>query len=452
MSFLINRVRRVSFVQRFAVIACLLVVPVEASAEDWSAWMGDAREGVYLDETIIEEIPGSGLPVLWRTPIAGGYAGPSVSNGKVYVFDFLKQSGEAFNDPGKRATLSGSERLICLDQETGKELWVHQYECPYSVSYPAGPRCTPTVDGDLVYSLGSEGDLRCLKAETGDLVWSRSFKDDFNAEVPIWGFASHPLIDGDLLYTMVGGDGQGIVAFDKRTGDVRWKKLDTTPGYCAPCIIEAAGKRQLLIYHPHGVDSMNPENGDSYWNVEISPAFDMSIARPMRDENLLYVSGIRTESVMLRMDENTTSVSELWRGERGTSVFCSNSTPMFVDGVVYGTDCNEGNLIAVDAKTGDRIWTTFQATRPEEKRFVKHGTAFITRIGATDRYLLFSEMGDLIMAKLTRQGYKELGRFHAVEPTSEAFGRDVVWSHPAYADQTAFIRNDKEIIAVSLKR
>ena len=124
----------------------------------------------------------------------------------------------------------------------------------------------------------------------------------------------------------------------------------------------------------------------------------------------------------------------------------------FVDGVIYGTDCNEGCLIAVDSKNGTRLWKTFEATKPGENRFLSHGTAFITRIGDTDRYLLMSETGDLLMASLTEKGFEELGRFHVVEPTSECFGRSVVWSHPAYANRTAYIRNDKEIVAVDLAK
>jgi len=426
-----------------------------AAAGDWSGWMGTNRDGVYREDGIITEIPAAGLPVRWRTPIAGGYAGPAVADGRVFVFDYQRRSGDAFNNPGQRANLLGSERLWALDANTGEVIWQHQYECPYSVSYPAGPRCTPTIDGDRVYTLGSEGDLNCLDASTGDVRWTRSLKNDFAAAVPIWGFSAHPLVNGDLLYTMVGGKGQGIVAFDKMTGEVRWKTLDTAAGYCPPSIIQSAGKSQLIAYHPGGVDALEPSTGEPLWHVDIQPMYEMSVTRPMQDGNLLYVSGIRTESVMIQLGEQTPIapspvVEDLWRGERGRSVFCCNSTPLFIDGVVFGTDCNEGCLIAVDAANGDRLWTTFQPTIPDEKRFAKHGTAFITRIADTDRYLLFSELGDLIMARMTRDRYEELGRFHALEPTGEAFGRDVVWSHPAYANRTAYIRNDQEIIAVGL--
>jgi hypothetical protein len=108
-------------------------------------------------------------------------------------------------------------------------------------------------------------------------------------------------------------------------------------------------------------------------------------------------------------------------------------------------------LIAVDSKDGSRLWHTFEATKQENTRRLTHGTAFITRIGDTDRYLLMSETGDLQMAKLSRDGYEDLGRFKVLEPTGECFGRSVVWSHPAYANRTAYVRNDKELVAVSLQ-
>lgn len=435
-----------------AVGIALTTLNQPSTAEDWTGWMGNERDGVYRESGIIESIPSTGLPIRWRTPIAGGYAGPSVADGRVFVFDYEKQSGDAFNDPGQRANLSGQERITCLDETTGEPIWVHSYDCPYSVSYPAGPRCTPTIDGDHVYTLGSEGDLCCLAAATGKVVWEVSLKRDFKADVPIWGFSSHPLVDGDLLYTMVGGQGQGIVALDKKTGAVRWKQLDCPAGYCPPCIIEAAGTRQLIVYHPYGVDSLSLLDGAKLWHIDAEPMYEMSITRPMQDGNLLYVSAIRTESLLMRLGDEKPSADEVWRGERDQSVYCANSTPLFVDGVIYGTDCNEGSLIAVDSKDSKRLWSTFKATRPEEKRFVKHGTAFITRIGESDRYFLFSEIGDLVMANLTRSGYEELGRFHALEPTGEAFGRKVVWSHPAYANQTAFVRNDSEIIAIGLAK
>jgi len=421
-----------------------------ACADDWPAWMGADRDGVYRESGIVKSIPESGLKVKWRKPIAEGYAGPAVADGRVVVFDYVKTEGDVVNDPGKRVQLQGAERITALDASTGNLLWQRSYKCPYSISYPAGPRCTPTIDEERVYTLGAEGNLQCRSMADGEIVWQVSMKEKFNAEILIWGQSSHPLVDGDLLYTMVGGKGQGIVAFNKMTGDVVWKALDTEAGYCPPSIVEVGGVRQLIAFHPKGVASLNPADGKKYWELPIEPLYQMSIARPMIDGNLMYASGIKNASLMIELDTEKPGAQELWRGNPKNSIFSANATPLFVDGVLYGTDCRIGCLFAVDAKTGERLWQTFEATRPDEKRKVNHGTGFVTRIGDTDTYFIMSEIGDLVMAKMTRKKFESLGRFHVLEPTGEAFGRDVVWSHPAYAQRTLFARNDKEIVAVDL--
>lgn len=429
----------------------ILAVSQRASAEDWPRWMGPHGDGVYRETGVISEIPAQGLPVKWRVPIAGGYAGPAVAEGRVFVFDYVAQAGEVANNPGARNQRQGQERVTALDSETGEILWRHAYDRPYSISYAVGPRCTPTVDGSLVFTLGAEGDLHCLKTDSGEVVWQRSLPDDFGAEIPIWGIAGHPLVDGDLLYVMVGGKGQGVVALDKRTGQVRWKALDSKVGYAPPVIIEVGETRQLIIYHPAGVASLAPKTGKLFWEIPIAPNFEMAIAQPMLEGNRLYASGIQTEAVMIELDSTKPAAQALWRGRPKMGVYSGTSSPLLVDGILYGTDCNEGCLIAVDGASGERLWKTFEATRPDERRRISHGTAFITRLGDSQRYLLFSEMGDLLVAELTREGFKSLGRFHVLEPTQEAFGRDVIWSHPAYANRTGYFRNDKEVVAVDLR-
>lgn len=431
-------------------IVCLLIPSSLAMADDWPQWMGPHRDDVYHESGVINSIPEDGLKVKWRVPIAGGYAGPAVANGRVFVTDYLADSVEVSNNPGQRQERKGKERVLAFDAETGKQLWTYEYERPYSISYAVGPRCTPTIDGELLYWIGAEGDLVCLKAENGQVVWKRSLSKDFDAQIPIWGVAGHPLVAGDLLIVMVGGVGQGVVALDKRNGEMQWKSLNAKMGYAPPSVVEAGGTRQLIIYHPEGISSLSLLDGQKFWEIELKPAYEMSVARPMVDGNQMYASGIQTESVMIELDQNEPTAKALWRGEPKTAVNSGTSTPVFVDGVVYGSDCNVGSLIAVDAKNGDRLWQTFEATRPEETRFVKHGTCFVTRLGESDRYLIFSEVGDLLVAEMTRDGFKSLGRFHVLEPTSEAFGRNVVWSHPAYADRTGFFRNDKELVAVDL--
>ena len=123
--------------------------------------MGPGRDNVWREEGLLERFPAGGPKVLWRTPIAGGYAGPAVAGGRVFVTDYVTEA-DIRQSNFERKTSTGTERVLCLDEATGRILWKHEYPVTYTISYPSGPRCTPTVDGDRVYTLGAEGDLLCL--------------------------------------------------------------------------------------------------------------------------------------------------------------------------------------------------------------------------------------------------------------------------------------------------
>jgi outer membrane protein assembly factor BamB len=174
-----------------------------------------------------------------------------------------------------KTMIKGTERVLCLDASTGKEIWKHEYDCPYKISYPAGPRCTATVLGGKVYSLGAMGDLYCLDAKKGTVVWSKNFAKDYGAKTATWGYAGHPLVDDNRLVCVVGGEGSLVVAFDKDTGKELWKS-GTAPeqGYSAPTIITAGGKRQLIVWDGGKVGSLDPEKGTAYWDVDHDSAAD----------------------------------------------------------------------------------------------------------------------------------------------------------------------------------
>lgn len=437
---------------RLSLLATLCtLLPGLAIADDWPQWMGPQRDSVWRESGIVDRFPAGGLQVRWRVPIAGGYAGPAVADGRVFVMDYVLEEGEIQNDPGSRPELKGAERVLCLDSKTGKTIWTHQYARSYSISYPAGPRCTPTVEGDRVYCLGAEGNLLCLQVKSGEVLWSKEFTKEYAVETPMWGFCAHPLIEGDLLYCVVGGEGSVAVAFDKRTGKEVWRALSASePGYCPPTLIEHGGARQLLIWDPEKLNSLNPQTGETYWSVDLKPAYAMSVTAPRLMGDFLFASGIGEAAVLLKLDSRRPAAEVVWRGgSTKRAVYCSNSTPFLEDGVIFGSDCGSGALIAARTTDGERLWTSYQpVVGKEDSRRVSHGTVFLVKHAS--RYFLFSETGDLVTARLSRDGYHELDRFHVLEPTGDAFGRPVVWSHPAFAEKSLFARNDKELVCVSL--
>jgi outer membrane protein assembly factor BamB len=413
-----------------------------AAGDDWPQWLGPRRDGVWREDGILETLPAGKAKILWRTPIAGGYAGPAVAGGKVYVTDRLRSEGQ--------------ERILCIDEATGKVLWTHSYDCKYEIDYPAGPRATPLVHAGKVYTLGAMGNLFCLEAATGKVVWAKDFVRDLGAPVPMWGFAAHPLLDGDRLICLVGGDDQVVVAFNRLTGAVMWKSLSMKSeqiGYAPPMIYHLGGKRQLIIWHPESVNGLNPATGELSWSVPFRLKANLSIPTPRQSGDLLFVTSFYNGPLLLRFDPGRITPSEVWRGKgRGELPNLTDKlhsimpTPVIRDGYIYGV-CSYGELRCLRLEDGKRLWQTRQPTCADTE---PHRWANCFLIEHGNRFFLFNERGELIIARLTPKEYQEIARVKVLEPTSKAMGRPVVWSHPAFANRHMYVRNDQEIVSVDL--
>jgi outer membrane protein assembly factor BamB len=441
----------------FAIAILLIAGP--AYADDWPQWLGPKRDGVWRETGIIEKLPEGGPKVLWRTPIHEGYAGPAVAAGRVYITDYIRAKNVPAPKGGfDKGRLNGVERVLSLDERTGEILWKHEYECAYDVSYAAGPRTTPVVSAGKVYTLGAMGDLVCLNADKGGVLWSKNLLKDYKAQINTWGYAGHPLIDGDRLIVLAGGPGSVAIAFDKDTGKEIWKNLSAgDPGYSPPIIHNVNGRRTLFVWHTEAINALDPASGKLIWSYPyartgfktIKAGLTVSMPRLVGDE--LFLTSFYEGAVLLKL-HGAEPPTEIWRAhgadekaDRTKSLNSIMPTPIFKDGYIYGI-CSYGELRCLDAKTGARVWSTNQATSGEER----WGNAFLVEHG--DRCILFNEKGDLIIAKLSPKGYEELSRAKILEPTNTLAGRRVVWSHPAFADRSCFARNDREIIRVSLAK
>lgn len=435
-------------------IFLILLASSAVHADDWPQWLGPQRDGVWRESGIVEKFPEGGPKVLWRTKIGGGYTGPAIANGKVYVMD--RQVADRASVPGNafaRGMIPGTERVLCLDAKTGAQVWEHRYDCTYTMSYSTGPRCTPLVRDGKVWTFGAEANLLCLDAATGKVLWSHDIKAEYNVRTPQWGFAGHPLLDGSRLICLCGGQGSVAVAFDKDSGKELWRALSARePGYCPPTMIEHGGTKQLILWHPQAVNSLDPATGKVLWSYPWEVRTGLTIATPRLAGDLLLLSSFYTSSKCFKLDATKPEATLQWEGKsfsemKTDTLHSLMSTPFIEDGHIYGV-CSYGQLRCLKLETGERVWETFAATTGGPP--VRWANAFIVK--HESRFFLANEQGDLILAKLTPKGYEELSRAKLLKPTTTDPRRAVVWSHPAFANQCVFMRNDEEIVCASLAR
>jgi outer membrane protein assembly factor BamB len=426
------------------VIVCLLIglgLGRPTPAEDWPEWRGQGRTGIWKESGILDRFPETGLRAVWRTPLRSGYTGPAVAAGRVFVTDFERSAGTR-----------GKERALALNEKTGAVLWTREWEVDYGdMSYPNGPRATPTVDQDRVYVVGATGVLLCLDVATGREIWRRDYVKDYGTLIPTWGIASAPLIDGERVIVIAGGQPDAkVLALDKATGREVWRALpsDSEPGYAQPVILAAAGARQLIIWHPKAVAALDPATGKVRWEQPFSVHLGMTLATPVLSADRLLVSSFFNGSLLVDLQGR-----RIWKGKSDSEIDTDGlhavvNTPVIEGEHIYGI-CSYGQLRCLSLKTGERVWESLELMQ-EKARWA---SGFMVRNG--DRYFISTDRGDLVIAKLSPQGYREVDRTGLVKPTTDPGNRRALgavnWSHPAYANRHVIARNDEEIVSFSLE-
>ena len=401
------------------------------AADDWPQWRGPNRDGVWKEQNI--SFRPEGLSVLWRAPAGGGYSSPVVSDGRVYVFDSELEKPRAW------------ERLRCFDLNEGRLLWsqsnaVTYPEWGFDTNNKAGPNATPIVDEGKVYSIGANGDLFCRDARRGNVIWGTNLTQscglrDYAAITP------SPLIEDGLLITVPGGESNAtVVAFDKETGRERWRALDDSWTYSSPISIMAGGTRQLIVWTQKAVSSLEPATGKILWREEAKGPGDMTVSTPVFDQGYLLAGGL-----MMKLGPKSTDYRVLWPESVSPTkrIFSNTSTPLIQDNLVF-TGTTAGTFVCVDRETGKELWKTNSVTGAGNASSM-HLTVL------SDSVLIFTDQGNLIRARLDKSGYREINRVHVIEPLYSFGGKKVAWVPPAFAHQSAIVRNDAQIIRVSLQ-
>ncbi len=407
-------------------------------ADDWPQWRGPTRDGVWRETGIVTRFEQPQLAPLWREPVKGGFCGPTVAAGRVYVMDRVTSPVAA-------------ERVLCFGAATGRPLWTNTYACEYhNVAYASGPRASVTVQDGRAFALGTMGNLSCLDAVTGHVLWTRTLESDYHGHPPQWGIATAPLVEGELVIVEFGAEGACLVAFDKRTGTEKWRALNDRPAYSAPIIIEQAGQRVLVCATGERVLGLAPLTGQVLWEYPFPPShMPITTATPVVQDDYLFITSVFDGALMLKLRRDKPAVEQAWRRKGKTdresdALQCVISTPLAQGDCLYGID-SFGRFRCLELRTGDRLWENRTVTPPlhfSTVHFVRHGA----------EAWLFNELGELIIARLTPKGCQEISRAKVIAPTKTEvpMPNGVCWAHPAFANRCVYARNDQELVCVDV--
>jgi outer membrane protein assembly factor BamB len=413
-------------------VATPLLLAAALRADDWPQWRGPDRDGVWRGTGIMQAFPAAGLHVRWRAAVGWGFASPVVAHGRVYVAD------SEVKKPTPR------ERLQCLDESTGLVLWTHAYDVAYEdwafdPTQEIGPVATPIVHADKVYMVVRVGHLFCLDARKLAVLWRKNLQEDY--QVAFAPGTPSPLIDDDLLILFIGGKpGACVVALHKDSGKEVWKALAESLTFSSPIIVTSGGKKQLIVWTQESVTSLDPATGKTWWRQRLVTSNEYAVSTPVFHKDRMLIGGL-----MFQLDSDKPGARVLWPDSRAPSRrILSHTSTALLDGDHVYSARSSGELVCLDAATGDEIWSSRTVTD------LKNGASIhLTPNG--DSVLLYTDRGELIRARLTANGYNEIGRARVLEPTMPFGGRKVAWSPPAYANGHIFARSGKELICASLR-
>jgi len=391
--------------QRFFLIAVvcslLLSIPVPNIFGDWPQWRGPERNGISAETDWDPAALAKGPRIVWRTDVGLGYSGVAVKGDRLYTM----------------GNVGGRDSVICLDTRTGKVIWNYSYPAR-SMQYP-GPRATPTIDGDTVYTLSSDGQLLCLSADRGTVHWQRNIVADFGARPPNWGFAGSLVVEGDLLLANAGISG---LALNKRNGKPVWVSATGTGGYATAVLYTRNGTRYAAIFGRRAIYGVEAQTGKQAWSYPWVTGNDVNAADPLVFEDRVFISSNYGAGSAL-LDISGRQPKLLWKNGSVNSHF---SSFVLIDGYIYGNDGfagrRSGAFRCLDVETGRVMWS--------------ESLGFGSLIAADGKLILLTERGDLHIAEATPSGYREISRARSILSSS-------CWTPPVLCDGRIYLRNHR---------
>jgi outer membrane protein assembly factor BamB len=405
----------VKIVSFLALVSTLLVLPLLAS--DWGQWRGPSRTGVSTEKGLADQWPAGGPRLVWQVKdIGDGYGSATVAGDRVYV---LGNEGVE------------NEFVQALDKTNGRQVWrvrIGKVGNPdQSPPYPAA-RSTPTLDGNLIFAFGSDGDLACLEAASGNIRWKKNVRQEFGGKPGTWAYCESPLVDGEVVMCSPGGLDAPMVAFDKNTGSVIWKAQipqGDDAGYASAIKLQLGGNKQYVQFLAKGLVGIDAANGQMLWRYDGTGSGPANMATPVAMENLIYTPGQAGSAVVkLTATGSGVQAEEVYR-VRGLPNAIGGAVE--VGGYLYGTTRNDG-LVCADFKTGDVKW--------------KDPSIGMGAVCSADGLLfVFGENGEAALVEATPQAYREKGRFTPADRPEHSNDMEKSWAYPTVANGRLYLRD-----------
>jgi outer membrane protein assembly factor BamB len=407
-----------------AVLAAASTAPTGSTrANDWPCWRGPERTGVSSETGLLSKWPEGGPKLLWTTKGLGiGFSTPAIAKGRIYLL----------------GTAEGKEQAIALDGKDGKKIWskeIGEIAENGPPSWP-GPRSTPTVDGDRLYVLGSDGNLVCFDIE-GKEIWRKNLDKDFNGSRGRWAYAESPLIDGDVLVCTPGGKEATLVALNKKTGAVIWKASvpkGNQAAYASPIVCEGGGIKQYVQFLGGNLVGVAAKDGKLLWNYNKVTGIT-NCTTPVFHDGCVFVSasggrrgGGGAALVKLTADGGGVTAKEVWHIK---TLANHHGGVVRIGDALYGT--NNTGLLCIDFKTGETKW---------QNRSMGKGS-----VAAADGHLYVrGEKGPVALVEATPAEYKQTGRFD--QPSRS---KGMAWPHPVIANGRLYLHDADVLLCFDVK-
>ncbi len=378
--------------------------------EDWTTWRGPSKDSVSKEKINVQALKGD-AKILWKVELGAGYSAVAARDGHVFSM----------------GNKGNTDYVYCLDEKTGKTVWEYSYPCGNDGGYP-GPRCTPVLEGNSLLTLSREGEASCLDAGTGKPIWKRNIAKECGAGRPQWGMASCALVFGGTAVFNAGANG---MAFDIATGKNAWENKGGVGNYATP-VLFSSGKEQLLaILGQKSLYIVEPKKGSLVCSADWQTQYDVMAAEPVvypGGGNIFISSGYGRGCALFKF--NNGKLEKSWENKNLSSHFVS---PVLIGDAIYGVhgQAGGGNLVCIDAKTGNNKWTG--------------KTGFGSFMVADDKIVFLHEGGDVIITDLSPASYNELAR------AKTGLGK-TCWTMPVLSNGKLYCRNDKgTLVCVDVK-